>query len=454
MEQSAPECAPKSRKVGQNTALKSAMRPRKPRLAFPAPAPHSPRASGQIAAHRPTRSALDAALGGFRTDCTASIDALKDALRGLARTAGCDPTRPQEVSRKFGLNKNLTWKFARVLLAADPFEAIAMLPGTEGVEIYLRAFEQAGVERHHTDAVREAMVGFDAVVARHFGDRAQLELVLDGLRADGNLENSRRLAFRGMSGVFGLQARLRLTVQILSPSPDAPGKGDVTQIVGLAGLQRLRPIGALPVFRVAGTQQAGGITSEPLFRGDDGSTREYLLRECSTYPDASVSVLSSAGRTTVELSDGPLGRIGASDLFFGSVVRGSMNLRQLPDDTHNNFVTSVSIPSENLLLDVYAHRSFEGTEALEASVHSTLAQPLSFDEVQQQQSMLPIDAAPERIERMTEIPDVPALPNYRRIVARGFEELGARIEDYRLLRVALAYPPAPSAVLVRWTLPE
>ena len=69
-------------------------------------------------------------------------------------------------------------------------------------------------------------------------------------------------------------------------------------------------------------------------------------------------------------------------------------------------------------------------------------------------SMLPIDAAPERIERMTEIPDVPALPNYQRIVARGFEELGARIEDYRLLRVALAYPPAPSAVLVRWTLPE
>ena len=38
-------------------------------------------------------------------------------------------------------------------------------------------------------------------------------------------------------------------MQLLFPSADKPGKGDVAQLVGLAGLQRLRPIGALPVFR-------------------------------------------------------------------------------------------------------------------------------------------------------------------------------------------------------------
>jgi hypothetical protein len=397
---------------------------------------------------------LDVALGAFRTECDGAIHTLRQALLTLARDTDSDPLRPQEVSRRFGLNKNLTWKFARVLLASDAFEAIAMLPGAEGVEIYLRAFEQSGVSRVRTDGVREAMAGFDAVVARHFGDRSQLELVLDGLRADGNLENSRRLAFRGMSGVFGLQARLRLTVQILSPSADAPGKGDVSQIVGLSGLQRLRPIGALPVFRISGAQQSGGVSSEPLFRSIDGSGREYLLRECSTYPDASVSVQSTAGKTTVELSDGPLGRIGASDLYFGSIVRGSMNLRRQPDDSSNNFITSVSIPSENLLLDVYAHRSFEGTESLQASVHSTLAQPLSSDEAQQQQSMLPIDVQPVQVEELKEVPDLQVLPGYQRIVQRSFEELNLRIEDYRLFRVALAYPPAPSAVLVRWTLPD
>lgn len=397
---------------------------------------------------------MDVALGAFRTECDAAIHNLRHALQALARDAGSDPLRPQEVSRQFGLNKNLTWKFARVMLAGDPFEAIAMLPGAEGVEIYLRAFEQAGVARLRTDAVREVLASFDAVVARHFGDRSQLDLVLDGLRSDGNLENSRRLAFRGMSGVFGLQARLRLTVQILSPSPSEPDNGDVAQVVGLAGLQRLRPIGALPVFRTSGAQQSGGISSEPLFRCPDGTTREYLLRECSTHPDASVSVKSDSGRTTVELSDGPLGRIGASDLYFGSVVRGTMNLRRRPGESVHNFITSVSIPSESLLLDIYAHRSFEGTESLQASVHSTLAQPLSSEEEQQQQSMLPVDLNPVRVEGLTEIPEFPTLPGYQRLVERSFEEMNLRIEDFRLFRVALAYPPAPSAVLVRWTLPD
>jgi hypothetical protein len=428
------------------------MSAKNPRLSRIASISRSPRSLGSPRVVTAGRSPLDVALGAFRTECDGAIQTLRQALQTLARDAGSDPLRPQEVSRQFGLNKNLTWKFARVLLASDPFEAIAMLPGAEGVEIYLRAFEQAGVARIRTDGVREAMSGFDAVVARHFGDRSQLELVLDGLRADGNLENSRRLAFRGMSGVFGLQARIRLTVQILSPNPDTPHKGDVTQLVGLAGLQRLRPIGALPVFRIVGAQQSGGVSSEPLFRTADGSAREYLLRECSTHPDASVAVQSSAGRTTVELSDGPLGRTGASDLYFGSVVRSTMNLRRQPDDTAHNFITNVSIPAENLLLDVYAHRSFAGTESLQASVHSTLAQPLSFDEAQQQQTMLPIDANPVRVEGLTEVPELPELPAYRRIVERGFEELNLRIEDYRLFRVALAYPPAPSAVLVRWNL--
>jgi hypothetical protein len=429
------------------------MSAKKPRLARIAAIARSPRSLGSPRTAAAERSPLDTALGAFRVECEDAIHALRQALQALARAAAADPLRPQEVSRQFGINKNLTWKFARVLLASDPFEAIAMLPGAEGVEIYLRAFEQAGVERIHTEGVRLAMTGFDRVVARHFGDRSQLELVLDGIRTDGNLESSRRLAFRGMSGVFGLQARLRLTIQILSPNRGTPDKGDVTQIVGLAGLQRLRPIGALPVFRLTGTQQSGTMSAEPLFRGADGATREYLLRECSTYPDASVSAHAGAGRTTVELSDGPLGRIGESDLYFGSVVRGTMNLRRQPDDACNNFITSVSVPAENLLLDVYAHRSFEGTESLQASVHSTLAQPLSSDESQQQQSMLPIDTAPVRVEELTEFPDMPALPSYRRIVARGFEDLGIQLRDYRLFRVALAYPPAPSAVLVRWTLP-
>ena len=120
------------------------MRPKKPRLASSAPVSLTPRAVPAWRSRPEARTPMDAALGAFRTDCDAAIDSLRRAIRDLSVGAGCDPLRPQEVSRRLGINKNLTWKFARILLAPDSLEAIPMLPGNEGVEIYLRAFESSG----------------------------------------------------------------------------------------------------------------------------------------------------------------------------------------------------------------------------------------------------------------------------------------------------------------------
>ncbi|MEY5060432.1 MAG: hypothetical protein RIS45_353 [Planctomycetota bacterium] len=400
------------------------------------------------------RSPLDAALGAFCTECDAAIVALRHALRTLADAAGSDPLRPQDVSRKFAINKNLTWKFARVLLAADSFEAIAMLPGSEGVEIYLRAFETAGIGRAHTDSVRDALRQFDAVVARHFGDRAQLEVVLDGLRSDGNLESSRRMAFKGMSGVFGMRARVRLTMQLLFPSAETPGMGDIAQVVGTAGLQRLRPIGALPVFRTSAQSEAAASRLQPLFNSPQGEHTEFLLREFSSFPNATVCARDLPGRKVIELSEGPLGRIGESDLFFGTLIRGTMNIRRVPGDASNDFVSNVSIPSESLVLDFYCHRSLIGTESMATSVHSTLGQPLTGDDAQREQTALPIDLAPLAFEHLTEAPAIPTMPRYQQMVDFAFRATGQDIREFRLMRVAIEFPPAPAAVLVKWTLPE
>jgi hypothetical protein len=329
-----------------------------------------------------------------------------------------------------------------------------MLPGPEGVEIYLRAFESAGIARAKTDLVREAIRQFDAVVSRHFGDRAQLDVVLDGLRTDGNLESSRRMAFKGMAGVFGMRARVRLTIQLLFPSADAPGKGDVAQVVGLAGLQRLRPIGALPVFRTSAMAQSANLPMQPLFPSSDGEHTDFLLREFSSFPNATVCARDLPGRKIIELSEGPLGRIGESDLFFGTLMKATMSTHRVPHDLSNDFASNISVPSESLVLDFFCHRSLVGTESMRATVHSTLGQPLSNEDAQREQTMLPIDLAPVLIERLTEAPAVPTMPRYRDMVDAAFRATGQDIREFRLLRIALEYPPAPSAVLVKWLLPE
>src|SRR5215471_18956128 len=120
-------------------------------------------------------------------DCREVLQALRGQLIELYSAAGLDPGQPQEVARRLGLNKNLTWKVSKIINAADGLSAIQHVPGAAGMEILLTGLESAGASRRNIDAVHEALERFDQVVERHAGDRAHLDLILDsmGLGATG-----------------------------------------------------------------------------------------------------------------------------------------------------------------------------------------------------------------------------------------------------------------------------
>ena len=425
------------------------MRSRKPRILQAGPIGTRLRDPERSSA-RGIRGGSPGELGPFRTECDAAIASLRRSLVALAEAAGCDPLRPQEVSRRLGLNKNLTWKFARIVAADDSFEALPMLPGPEGVGIFLRAFAKVGVDARRVEAVRDALSAIDRMIERHFGDRSQLELVLDGLRSDGNLESSRRLAFRGMSGVFGMQARLRVTAQILMPSTGDETLADFALLVGLVGLQRLRPLGSLPVFRSVAGQGADAKVPVPLFPAENDS--DFLVRDFSSFPRATVHAASEAGRHIFRLSEGPLGLFGACDLFFGSVLRASGKLRGTPEDPDIEFVTAISLPVEGFSSDLFIHRSIGGLDSIGTSLHSTLSQPLSQDPSLRESSRLPIEAPPVLVDDLAGGFGLAGLPRYEELVGRAFATLGQDPADYRLVRVALPFPPVPAALLVRWRL--
>lgn len=442
-------------RIGHNATSEVPMRPKKPRLASIAPLSLTSRAIVAPRGRIDHSARMHEALGAFRSECEAAIVTLRAALRDLAGSVQSDPLRPQEVSRRFGINKNLTWKFARVLLATDSFEAIGMIPGPEGVEIYLRALELGGAPPARAQAVRDALQRFDAVVVRHFGDRAQLEVVLDGLRSDGNLESSRRTAFKGMAGVFGVQARVRVTAQFLIPSAASKGHADIALVVDLAGIQRLRPMGALPIFRAGPSQGRENRVPQPFMRSDGVDQPDFLLRDFSSFPQATVNAKEApGGRFVLELSEGPLGRMGESDLFFATVTREMINLRATADDRTCSLVTAVSIPAEAFASDLFVHRSIRVADTLRTSIHSTLSQPLSDDEQQRRASMLPIDTTPIVVDDLSKGFGVAGVPRYEEMILGAFESLHADPSEFQLIRVAMQFPPAPSALLVNWDLTE
>jgi len=398
-------------------------------------------------------------LGSFRVECEATIAAIRDAVRALCEAVGVDPLRPQDVSRRLKLNKNLTWKFARILIESDALDAAPMLPGPEGVAIYLRAFESAGVGGGFVARFRDAIDAFDAMVNRHFGGRAEFELVLDGLRSGANLEQARRLAFRGNAAVFGVQAAARVTAQILAPNRGDAGQADLALIVGLVGVRRLRPIAKLPVFRSLVSGKASHPSARPFLPGADGSEPDFLLRDFSSFPNASVSRTEADGRLTIELDNGPIGRIGESDLFFGSLMERAYARRGTTSDDFAQFISAVTVPSESFVSDIFVHRSIEGPDSVDAAMFGTLSGPVPHDAAAREPARIPIDCTPLIEDELAgpggaKAIEVSNVPNYVPMVERAFAALGERIADYRLIRVAMPHPPAPSSLVVRWQLPH
>ena len=68
----------------------------------------------------------------FADDCRATASELRAALAAVYADVGADAARPQVVARRFRLNKNLTWKIAKVLQSTDPLETVPLVPGKIG----------------------------------------------------------------------------------------------------------------------------------------------------------------------------------------------------------------------------------------------------------------------------------------------------------------------------------
>jgi hypothetical protein len=141
-------------------------------------------------------------------------------------------------------------------------------------------------------------------------------------------------------------------------------------------------------------------------------------------------------------------------MIFGTLLPDALSLHAEPGDTTAGFSTAVSIPSESLVSDLFVHKSIPVLESLRASMHATLSTPLPSDRARQAACRLPIDCTPLLMEDLSVGFPLEQFGQYEAMVLRAFEVLKANPADYRLARVAMAFPPVPSALLVEWDLPE
>lgn len=403
-------------------------------------------------------STLQTKTASLVEDSKRALQGVRSSLIQLYAAVGADPSTPQVVARQFDINRNLTWKISRVIGAADPFASLVHLPGDSGLDIALDAFRRAGAPETAIQSVQIAMRELDEVAEVHAGDRPHLEMILDSMGLLGSpsrLENSRELAFRGNSAIWGVQAKARVTVGFAAPSSDGSTL-DLVLVGGFAGLRRLRQTSPWRLFRFAGynddgTPQVAREESE-IEPEHNGGVWRLLRRFCS--PNMPPINVSQKGTTTeYTLPAGPVGNLGAFDCFFGEIVRHA-NAYAKPDDRFGEFSSLVTLPAENLIFDLILHRDVKLASAPAFSIYGF---PQGFGEnlaVSRPDWELPLT---EPVRELAGTPPTvanPLVPRYQELVQSVYTRMGWRPADFYGLRVTMRHPPMQSLAVMRWELPE
>lgn len=395
-------------------------------------------------------------MSSLEQECRASVGRLQAALIALYDSVGADPTSPQDVSRAFRLNKTLTWNIAKLLEAPDGLAAVPHVPGIASIEKVLRATSTRGAPDAAQAQVREAARDFERMIEVHVGDRATLDLIIDGLASNGSpgLELSRKRAFLGNSGIYGVQAKTSMMAVFLAPNHADPDLLDMVMLRGYVGMRRLRPNVRLPIFRLRQWSKEGQAVGTKRREQLDPNAPDAFLREFNGSDLPEIAAVESTEGTDYVLQPGPIGNRGAFDLIFCDKLSAGASRFQTAMDKTGEFGLTLSVPTEQVVFDLIAHRDVAYALDAEAMVYAHFFaaehSPGDWDEA----SRLPIRQQPVEIAGSPPAVATPLVPRYAEMHQYVYDRLDWNASDFRGVRYSIKYMPLGSSAVMRFGLPE
>lgn len=386
----------------------------------------------------------------FEDHCRDAVLELRGALIDLFRDVGSDPTRPQDVARRFSLNKNLTWKIAKIVGAKCAFDAVEQVPGTGGMKILLASMREANASEVVVRRVEDAMDRYEEMIQIHVGDRVSLDLMLDGMGSDkSKLIKSRKLVYQGSTGLWGIQADARITAQFLAPSKEDPARVDIAQVTGLKRVRRLRQIDRWDLFRfVRMNDESHPNVRVPIDMDEQGCPG--LMREFCDDVIPELRVEKGKQTINIELGPGPVGKTGEFSAYFGYQYPSCESRYAKDGDDEAYMFSSVSMPARVLLFDLFVHKDLY--PLIDPRVN-LFGNPWSSGNQKDDKTRIQVHESLQDLGRGANISTAFTV-NYPRVVERTFHSMGWVSEDFYCMRLEIDYPPMGSSVGVSFRLPQ
>ncbi len=396
----------------------------------------------------------------FEEHLRQTLQDIRGALTQLLASLGADPTRPQELARQFNLNKNLTWKVAKIVNATEVISIAQHLPGRPGIDILLRSFKKAGASGVEMERVRRAVGAFDSMVEIHCGDRTTLDLMLSSMVDDDAelRETSRKLAFQGNSATFGVQARVRVSSHFIAPSANAESMLDLVSVGGMLGFRRLRPTASWPLFRSRICNDDGSLVTaadinQPLDSSIAGEDVPFVPEFCSS-PLPEIRAVRQADGVQYALGEGPVGNTAALSYLLGFMSRGVLSCYRDESNSFGGHPVRLTAPTEALLFDLFVHEQLPFDMPPEIQIYSRInggdEYPLPDED---RRNLLPILERVQQLGNGLSVVATPLFPRYPELFRTVFDRMAWDRSRFKGYRFVMRYPPIPSVAVLRYELP-
>jgi hypothetical protein len=387
---------------------------------------------------------------------------IRSAFAEVFLAMDVDPTRPQEMARRFDLNKNLTWKISKIVREHDPALAYPHIPGAAGLAILLDSLKKAGAPVQALMDLKKALSDLDDLIEVHAGDRETFEMMIGNLArsTDGQqqAEALRKLSFRGNSAIWGVQAKVQICTNFIAPGADSR-MVDLAWLSGLIDFWRLRRDATWAMAAARKTADDG--TPLPVgeilaidSRYDDAHAVPLMGDFCSQpLPDVRAEV-DRDGVTRYVLGKGPVGGTATTTCVIGLYGRDFVRRFRAPNDTLGEHFARLYTPVETLIHDLFVHQDLTYAMAPQMLLYSQMPGGPIFPAAPRDRGLIPVyDPVIGLGEGLSSVV-TPEFPQYLRMIRTVFERLNWKAEEFRVFRFRLRYPPIPTVALWRYELPE
>lgn len=406
----------------------------------------------------PADTVLEGGAGAIETRIAAIGEELASTMSAVIDAVPGSPHGPVGLARVLGLDKVLTSRLLRAARNRDPLAVAHLIPGPEPLRRLLRAAADFGVDPLVIREAEESVERFEGLIRREAGDRSALDAIISTWLPEARQQfeiRRKQSAFKAMSQIKGACADTTLGTVILHPSDDGVHL-DVVWVIGLIGLQRLRP-GAAVKFASRRMSRDGEPRHPTTLTGAAVESIEGLRldRYCSD-PPAKLDVHATGETVHYTLAGDAFGPRSATDLIFAEANFREMDRYIAQGSDRKGYVfAEVNTPAKSLLFDVFVHEDvYPGSEPSLSIYDTVLDGVASVNDPARDIDRLDMVESIHDLGRGTNRLRVADVPNYVALIREVFETVGWSAERFRGWRCRVEYPIYGSQVAMAFTPPE